>query len=134
MSAYSERQTQYKDVELLVSALKACGITEVLVHKTPQRLEGYHGDLREQTADIIIPRRAVGHASNDIGFKLQPDGTYKAIISDYDRATHYNDAWVNKLTDTYTEHGVLKCAKKKGLRSIGSKIVNGKLQHRFVKA
>ena len=70
-----------------------------------QQLEGYHGDLRQDTAEIIIPRRFIGSASNDIGFKLQEDGTYGAIISDYDRTSmKYNQDWIGKLSQRYSYH------------------------------
>jgi hypothetical protein len=81
-----------------------------------RQLEGYEGRLRDQTAEIIIPRSAVGGAANDIGFKLQSDGTYEAIISQYDRGngssskhgSHsqgirgYGDQWMKKLNQRYS--------------------------------
>lgn len=84
-----------------MKALEDLGFTNKLrVHDTAQQLEGYQGDKRQQTAEIIIPRAYVGGASNDIGFKLQKDGTYEAIISGYDK-TRYNQKWLNKLSQRY---------------------------------
>lgn len=133
MSAYTEQQTQFKDSALLVQALKACGVSEVNVFETAQRLEGYHGDKRADTAEIIIPRHAVGYLSNEIGFKRQPDGTYKAIVSEFD-STKYNSDWMRTLVNTYSELGVISKAKKAGLKFAGQKQVNGKLRLQFVKA
>ncbi|NJN88723.1 MAG: DUF1257 domain-containing protein, partial [Leptolyngbyaceae cyanobacterium SL_7_1] len=48
----------------------------------------------------IVRRQYLGALSNDIGFKQQADGTYSAIISDYDRP-RYSQAWVNQLTQRY---------------------------------
>jgi hypothetical protein len=136
MSAYTERETVFSDPETLVEALKLCGLAsgrelEVHVHSIAQQLEGYHGDLRAQVAEIIIPRRAVGNASNDIGFKKQPDGTYRAIISQFDSAS-YNAEWLKKLKNSYTEAGILAKAKKAGLKVVGKKIVNGKMRLQFL--
>lgn len=133
MSAYTEQKTQFKDAALLVEALKACGISEVNVFETAQQLEGYHGDKRTDTAEVIIPRRAVGYLSNDIGFKRQPDGTYKAIVSEYD-SSRYNADWMRNLVNSYSELGIMRQAKKAGLKFTGKKQVNGKLRLQFVKA
>jgi hypothetical protein len=70
------------------------------VHNEAQNLYGYQGDKREQTAEIIIRRKYVGGAANDIGFKLQSDGTYQAIISDYDR-TRYGAQFMKDLELDY---------------------------------
>lgn len=105
----------------MVKALQDMGFTADMIRHTEQaqHLEGYQGDKRAQTAEIIIPRRHVGGAANDIGFKLQEDGTYEAIISDYDsrsnrarQGTHwkgpgsYNGDWLNKLNQRYAYHNL----------------------------
>lgn len=140
MSAYSENRTSFKNVDDIISALIDCGYPReaIEVHETAQHLYGYHGDKRADTAEIIIRRANVnrymsGGASNDLGFKKQPDGTYAAIISDYDSGKH-NKFWMAKLKTSYAEHGILKVAQKQGLRAAGRKIVNGKVQLQFVKA
>jgi hypothetical protein len=134
MSAYREQQTQFKNAAILIECLKALGITEINQFTTAQQLEGYHGDKRSQTAEIIIPRKAVGMSSNDIGFKRQADGSYSAIISDFDgRDGAYDAAWIKKLKLTYTETFYQKQAKKAGLRMISRKSNDGKLQLQFVK-
>jgi hypothetical protein len=95
MSAYHDFQTEFNDQECLVAGLQAVGYNPN-VYEVAQQLEGYHGDKRQQTAEIIVPRSQVGCASNDLGFKKQVDGTFSAIISDFDRGRH-NDAWMGKL-------------------------------------
>lgn len=133
MSAYSEVQTAFNDAETLCVALREMGFSEVQLHETAKHLTGYRGDKRAETAEIIIPRSAVGYASNDIGFKRQPDGSFQAIISEFDSAKHNAD-WLRQVKAKYIETGILAKAKKAGLKSVGKKIVNGKLKLQFVKA
>lgn len=59
-------------------------------------LYGYHGDMREERANIRIPRDLVnqwlsGGASNDAGF-LKTDEGFSAIISDYDNGRWWSEA------------------------------------------
>ena len=74
-------------------------------HETREALYGWKGDRRPQTAEIIIRRKFVGRASNDIGFASTPDGTYEAIISEFDRQK-YDQAWLNKLSQRYAYRAV----------------------------
>jgi hypothetical protein len=135
MSAYSENRTSFKDIDTLIAALAECGYpkSHIEIHDKPQNLYGYHGDKREDTAEVIIRRKYVGSASNDIGFKRSADGTYAAIISDYDSHKH-NAKWMAKLKTSYAENGIMKTASKQGLRFAGKKVVNGRLQLQFLKA
>jgi len=102
MSHYTKVRTTIKSETALLQALADLGFgpTKIKQSKEAQQLEGFQGDLREQTAEIIIPRRHVQSSANDIGFKLQEDGTYEAIISDYDKVK-YNKDWLGKLTQRY---------------------------------
>jgi hypothetical protein len=116
----------------LLKALADRGYTQVEVHAQPQHLIGYHGDLRAQQAHVIVRRQYVGGASNDIGFLKGPDGTYRAIISDYDKGRH-NALWMEQLTDSYSEHGVIKQAARQGLRFLGKqKNSQGEVQLQFL--
>jgi hypothetical protein len=69
-------------------------------HAEAKHLYGYQNDQRAQTAHVIIRRQYVGGAANDVGFVRQADGSYKAIISEYD-SSHYNQTWLNRLTTYY---------------------------------
>lgn len=84
------------------------------VNKEPVNLYGYHGDVRPEKAEIVIRRSSISSSSNDVGFQRQPDGTYQAIVSDYDRSgpsTSKNDLtkglqgfgekWMGLLTQRY---------------------------------
>lgn len=124
MSEYRTTKTIYKDKKCLLAALAELGFTadKVEDHAEAQHLYGYQGDKRSQKAHIIIRREHVGGASNDIGFAKQADGTYEAIISQYDQG-RYNKAWNNKLTQHYNVNVTIKKAKAKGLEF--RKIVKG---------
>jgi hypothetical protein len=108
MSHYTSIKTRIQDRGALVKALADVGFTSVEIHEAPQHLVGYMGDKRLQTADIIIRKRYVGAASNDIGFHRCEDGSYEAIISDYDR-TKYSPVWLQRLTQRYAYH--VTCSK-----------------------
>lgn len=134
MSAYSEQQTQITDANVLKECLKEKGYANVEQHDKAQQLVGYHGDKREQTAEIIIRRAHIGGSSNDIGFKKQKDGTYGAIISDFDKHKH-NAAWMADLKKRYAEKKIMKQAKESGLRFIKkTQSQDGSFKLQFVKA
>lgn len=125
MSAYAKVETQYKDKECLLAALKEMGYGEVEVHEQAQHLFGYHNDQRPETANIIVRRKFVGSAANDLGFVKTPNGTYSAIISQYDSHKH-DTKWMDGLKRSYTENVTHKEAKRQGLRPYASRVVNGK--------
>ncbi len=106
MSHFTSIKTQIKQVEPLLQALADLGFKQVEVHATAQHLFGFRGDVRSQTAEVIIRRQYVGAASNDIGFKQQADGTFEAIISDYDQQ-FYAMPWLNQLTQRYGYHALM---------------------------
>src|ERR1700742_5030849 len=114
MSKYIIFETEFFDGKLLIEALAAMGMKGIKNFiGNPQRLEGYEDRLRPETADIIIPKQYVGRASNDIGFKRQPNGSYTAIISDFDRS-RYNTQWLKGLKVEYAEVDLKTKAKKAG--------------------
>lgn len=98
----------------------------VEVCDTPKNLIGYHGDTREQKADIIIRRGNISSASNDIGFVRQKDGTYQAIVSDYDRGMGYNSEWLDRLSQQYSFEVVKSTAKTNGF-TFDFQTVNGEI-------
>lgn len=111
MSHYNDFKTQITDPMALVRALKRVRTRthpwtekDIEVHGTAVALYGYHGDKRAQTANIVIRRHNVQGAANDLGFVMEKDGTYTAIISDYDQS-YYNKTWQAEL---YTYYNVEK--------------------------
>lgn len=98
MSHYNKIKTKIKSKDALKKALQKMGFKENMIqdHDEAQHLTGYAGKQRPEKANIIIDRQYVGGAANDLGWELQEDGTYQAIISDYDKR-RYNDKWCQDL-------------------------------------
>lgn len=113
MSHFTRIRTRLRDPEILAAALREVGHPHVEVHDQPQTLYGYRGDARPEKAEVIVRRKHIGAASNDIGFARQPDGSFEAIISEYDRPT-YNAAWLAKLTHSYSHAATLRYAATHG--------------------
>ena len=117
MSHFVDIVTMIKDVNALVRALGRVGFSKdkVELHEQADYLYGYQGDKRSQKANVILRRKYVGHASNDIGFERQKDGSYLAHISEYDHGK-YGKEWQDKLN---TYYGVEKAKvefEKKGMK------------------
>lgn len=104
------------DGECIKATLKEMGYV-FEEHKEAQHLYGYMGDKRKQKANIIVRRRYVGAAANDVGFLRKSDGTYEMIISEYDRAGAKTQAknFMKNIHQIYNKHLVLKQAKRNGL-------------------
>ena len=113
MSHFACIKTQLKNRDTLIQALTDVGFDDVEVHETAQHLYGYQGDVREQTAEVIIRREYIGEWSNDIGFKQQDDGQFESIISEYD-CHKYSQEWLNGLTQRYGYHTLLATAPTQG--------------------
>lgn len=110
MSEYVVCETKFRDQKALIEALVEMGLRQdqIEVHDTAQKLVGYQGDSREQRAHIIIRRKSIGHASNDIGFEKAADGSYKAWVSDFDRRTGYGKRIMEgELAKCYSKRVVL---------------------------
>ena len=106
MSHYTVVRTRMVDRQALVAALADLGFPDVEVHDEPKPLIGYRGDQRAQRAHVIVRRRHIGRASNDIGFARQQDGSYQALISRFDRA-RFNARWLERLHARYAYHATL---------------------------
>lgn len=117
MSAYHAYQTEYNDRECLVQALEVQGY-KPQVFDIPTHLTGYHGDKRKELAEVIIPRSQITLMSNDIGFAKNANGSYSAIVSEYDKGTTKGKAIMNDLKKIYAEKKAMKCARQGGLRFV----------------
>lgn len=110
ISRYCIVKTQFKDGSSLLKALMETGEwteAQIEIHSDPQHLFGYHGDKRAEVAHIIIRRAHVGSNANDIGFVKKDDGTYEAIISEFD-STKYGAQWIGRLKGNYAFFAVEK--------------------------
>ncbi len=113
MSHFTTIKTQIKDTSALVKALSDVSFAEVEVHPEPKHLYGYQGDIRPETAEVIVRRTYISGSSNDIGFQRQDDGTFKAIISEFDRR-RYSQDWLNQVTQRYGYHLLMATAPAEG--------------------
>jgi hypothetical protein len=111
MSQFVRCKTVIRDPQCLVAALLKLGRwaeEQIEVHSAPVPLFGYQGDQRTETAEIIIRRQYVGLASNDLGFKKAIDGTYQAVISEYDGRHGYDQKWLTGVVDGYNRERIVK--------------------------
>jgi hypothetical protein len=113
MSKYHGYQTCFSDTELLCKALHEVSGYKADVHETAINLYGYHGDVRPETAEVVVPRQQISSAANDLGFKRNTAGSYDAIISAYDRHRH-GDEWMGKLKMSYGVAATYQKAKLNG--------------------
>lgn len=127
MSHYTRVRTKIRKKSALLKALADLGFKKVEVYDKAQNLRGFQDDIREDVANIILRREEVGGLSNDIGFVLQEDGTYEAIVSEYDLNTMssnkneltkgirgYGEAWQKLLTLRYSKHVIEDECKAQG--------------------
>lgn len=116
MSAFHQYDCPITDQDELVESLQVVTPKfrgHVEVHDTAQPLFGYQGDQRKDKAHIIVRRQYVGGASNDLGFLRQEDGTFKAVISNFDRG-QYGEAWMGKLRVAHNQTKAVNILRQKG--------------------
>ena len=106
MSHYTSIQTKMADLEALTYAVESMGF-KVKVGKN-QSLYNYLGEKTSLTADLVIPKRQITSASNDIGFSQENDGTYKLIISDYDKTIPKTRDFPEQIKQRYAYFKVKK--------------------------
>ena len=94
----------FKDRRLLLAALADLGYTEVEEGEALP-LYGYQGDRRPETAELVVRRRHLGSASNDLGFARTPDG-FVPLISEYDQRVLHGGQVLTKLRTAYSERVV----------------------------
>ena len=127
MSKYNRQKSTYNDRDCLVEALHEMGYADVEIHDDAVNLIGYHADTRPEKANVIVRRKHIGTAANDLGFVKEADGTFSCIVSDYDSHKHGAE-WMTGLKKAYTEKRLIKHAAKNGLKYLGKKVVNNKVQ------
>lgn len=134
MSKYEALRTVLSEGQFLVEAIRELGYSPE-VSNEGMSLYGYLGDERPEKAHIVIRRRQLDSASNDIGFARDANGMYRALISEYDRGIGFDDAWLGRVAQTYKERQTMAVAKSKGYRFLGRQVVETpagkKVQLRF---
>jgi len=131
MSKYTKQKSTYNDRDCLVAALNEMGYADVEIHDEAVNLIGYHADVRPERANVIVRRRYIGTAANDLGFVREADGTFSAIVSNYDSHKH-GAKWMTGLKKAYTEKRLIKHAAKNGLKYLGKEVKGGKVQIKWL--
>ena len=116
MSAYKQVTTQITNQDCLVRSLGILGF-QPEIYPIAKNLTGYQGDNRLQKANVILPRKQVGGASNDIGFEMTASGNFDVHISDYDSHV-YNSKWMDKLMTNYSTQVVTDLAQQSGYSTV----------------
>lgn len=101
--------TAFKDRECLLNALAECGYGTVEEGEALS-LYGYQGDRRAETAQIVIRRKFIGSASNDLGFQKTENG-YVPVISEYDQRYMMQGKFLTNLRTNYNLKSVEKLAR-----------------------
>ena len=120
----------FKDRRLLLAALADLGYTEVEEGEALP-LHGYLGNQRPETAEIVVRRRHLGPASNDVGF-AKTDAGYVPLISDYDQRTLHGGQFLVRLRTAYGARAVEQIRRR--LRGTARRTVEGgvvKIRIRF---
>lgn len=89
MSEYRTVPTEFCFQDELIASLEEIyGEGTVENHLIAQNLFGYKGDQRPEVANLIVRRKNVGRASNDLGFIKNDKGNYEMIVSAFDEGGH----------------------------------------------
>lgn len=122
------------DEECLVTALKELGYDAIVVKNEADKLKSYRfsqdgesvalkdycdSDYQDQFAHVIVPRKQIGRAANDLGFRWN-GASYEAIISAYDQSTKINEGFQGRLQAHYVRAFTSKLARQMGANIIVS--------------
>lgn len=94
----------FKQRQQLLAALAELGYPEVEEGQALP-LFGYQGDQRPETAEMVIRRRSLGAASNDVGFVHTLEG-YVPLVSEYDQRALHGGRFLAQLRTAYGEQVV----------------------------
>ena len=134
MSKYKVIETQFKDLSLVIDALREIfhagpqvghmisGVdgVELSQHRTNDlTLYDYHGMARPERATLVIRRHLVNQwssgASNDIGFAWDAESqTYRMIVSEYDLGSPGSKRLVSEIKKQYAANAVIRQARARG--------------------
>lgn len=131
MSKYLELAEEvFKSRELLLAALADLGYTDIEEGRSLP-LYDYRGDRRQETAEMVIRRRHLGPASNDLGFR-KTDRGYVPIISEYDRRTLRSGRFLLELNNLYSDR--FEAELKRRLRGSSRTVREGNLIKTVIRA
>jgi hypothetical protein len=140
MSHFVECQTEFRDPQALVAALTECGFEaeQIEVHEEAVPLYGYQGDVRPQMVHIVIRRQHVGTGANDVGWERQPDGSYRAWISEFDAGVgpfahrqdtaRFNPAVQDRIKQEYAFHVIARQQRDRGRSVSRNRLPGGEIE------
>jgi hypothetical protein len=111
----------FRDRRLLLAALLDLGYAEV-EEGAALPLFGYQDDRRPETAELVVRRRHLGPASNDLGFARTPRG-YVPILSEYDQRVLHGGQLLVRLRTAYGERVVEEVTRR--VRGAARRTVEG---------
>lgn len=126
-------------MQCLVAALEEqFGQGHVEFNEDGSSLIGYHGDDRATLpktdpnyapkCQVVVRRKYVGGASNDVGYRRNEDGTYTAFISEFDSTGNYNETKQKNVKQHYTANVTKKTLTRQGYQVQLKKQTNGTLK------
>ena len=122
MSKYMHFASErFKDRRLLLAALADVGYPDVEQGEALP-LYGYEGSRRAETADLVVRRRHLGRASNDLGFR-RTDRGFVPVISEFDQRTLQDGRFLVRLRTAYSERAVAAITRR--LRGTAQRTVEG---------
>jgi len=131
MSEYITVEIELENEKTIKEVLKELGYP-FEEHKIARHLIGWRGDKRTQVANIIIRKRHVGSAANDIGFRKKINGKYELIISEFDKSQPQGGIFMKKFKQLYVQKETRKYLKRKGYRLKKQKVEqDGTIELRF---
>lgn len=113
MSKYlAFNEVVFKDREMLVRALEDVGCKNVQVG-TDLQMGRYFAEQREQgqTADVVIPRYAIGNSFGDIGF-VRTEAGLAPVLDEYDQSRVQGGQFIQRLRAAYNERAISKVAER----------------------
>lgn len=131
MSHFAEIECAYqvdgKD-ELIAALEQEFGEGSVEFHPEGSDLFGYEGANRSKAnknskdyappCEIIVRRKHVGSAANDVGFKFQADGSIAGYVSDFDRSHTFTKKRRDAVAVDYQLRVGEKAMQAKGITKI----------------
>lgn len=102
----------FKDREMLVLALADIGCTNIQVGSDlPMGRYYAEQQAQKQTADVIIPRYAIGNSFGDIGF-VRSEGGLVPVLDEYDRSRALGGQFIARVRAAYHERAIQKVAER----------------------
>lgn len=127
MSHFSEMKVDHSqkyESELIAALESVFGEGTVEVHENGDGLYGYTGNNRSllgtnskdyaPPCHLIVRRKNVGSAANDVGYRRTEEGGYVAYVSDYDKKSNFKSEKRDRVMQDYATRVAEKQLRKQG--------------------